>query len=74
MVGAAIYVVSLIYWLAYWLAVLWRGGWSAVVATLERRAAGSKFSISPLRQNMTLAFVALLLFGFVVAPILLKSH
>jgi hypothetical protein len=60
--------------LAYWLWILWRGGLSAVVATLERRAAKSKMSLSPLRQNMILALVALLLVGFVVVPILLKPN
>ena len=59
---------------AYWLWILWRGGWRGVVATLERRAARGKVLLSPLRQNMVLALVALLLAGFIVVPILLKSN
>ena len=60
--------------LAYWLWILWRGGRRGIVAALERRAVRSKVVLSPLRENLTLAFVALLLLGFVIVPILLRSH
>ncbi|HTJ64754.1 MAG TPA: hypothetical protein VL899_13190 [Alphaproteobacteria bacterium] len=64
-------------WLVYWFSILLRGGWGAVVAKLENREAARVQSVTtrtPLRENIMLAFVALLVLGVFVVPLLLRQH
>jgi len=74
LVGAVAFYAA---YLLYWLNILLCGGWAAVAVKLEDRAAArtrSAATRSPLGENITLAFIALLMVVVFVVPVLLRRH